>query len=49
VSDISQEKNIENFFETMSARAVVVWDQAQKSFLCFTYLTKNEIIFRYLI
>lgn len=53
VSEISQETNIENFFETMSARIAhmwaVVWDQAQKSFLCFTYLTKNEIIFRYVI
>ena len=35
VSEISQETNIENFFETMSARiahmwTVVVWEQAQK-------------------
>jgi len=54
VSEISQETNIENFFETMSARiahmwTVVVWEQAPKSFLCFTYLTKNELILRYVI
>ncbi len=54
VSEISEETNIENFFETMSRRnahmrPVVVWDQAQKNFLCFTYIAKNEIILRYVI